>query len=76
MVPSQKQESDMTNLNVEIEELTMDQLSEVSAGDHAPGTRSGGGGGKGTGPGTGGGNGHGGIVWAGGDGAGAAASIA
>jgi len=76
IVPSQKQESDMTNLNVDIEELTMDQLSEVSAGDHAPGTRSGGGGGKGTGPGTGGGNGHGGIVWAGGDGAGAAASIA
>jgi hypothetical protein len=38
------------NLNVEIDELTMDQLSVVSGGDHAPGTRSGGGGGKGTGP--------------------------
>ena len=66
----------MTNLNIEIEELTIDQLNEVSAGDHAPGTRSGGGGGTGTGPGTGGGNGHGGVLWAGADSAGAAASIA
>ena len=51
----------MTNSNIEIAELTMDQLDKVSAGDHAPGTRTGGGGGKGTGPGTGGGNGHGGL---------------
>jgi hypothetical protein len=50
----------------EIEELTMDQLSEVSAGQ---------GDGTGTGPHTGNGNGTGGgkqhpIVWAGGDGKG------
>lgn len=66
----------MTNLNVEIEELTMDQLNGVSAGDHKPGSHSGGGGGKGTGPGTGGGNGHGGVLWAGPDTAGAAGSVA
>jgi hypothetical protein len=59
-------ENDMKDmdLNVEIEELTTDQLSEVSAGrgDH-------------TGPHTGAGNGQGGgkqhpIIWAGGDGTG------
>ena len=43
------------NENVEIEELTMDQLSEVSAGGPMNGT--GGGGATGTGPGTGGGDG-------------------
>jgi hypothetical protein len=66
----------MTNLNVEIEELTLEQLNAVSGGDHDPGSRSGGGGGTGTGPGTGGGNGHGGRLWAGGDGTGTAGSIA
>jgi hypothetical protein len=43
------------NENVEIGELTMDQLSEVSAGGPMNGT--GGGGATGTGPGTGGGDG-------------------
>ena len=61
------------NLNVEIEELTTDQLSEVSAG-HVPGS----GGGTGTGPGTGKGDGKGWLrnLWAGGDGAGGGTSIA
>jgi hypothetical protein len=61
-------ENDMKNidLNVEIEELTMDQLSEVSAGQGDQ---------TGTGPHTGKGNGQGGgkqhpIIWAGGDGTG------
>ncbi len=66
----------MTNLNVEIDELAIDWLDEVTGG--VPGCQCGGGGGgrNGTGPGTGGGSGHGGILWAGADGAGGASSIA
>ena len=48
----------MTHLNVEIAELTIDQLDEVTAGKGDQ-TGAGGGGGKGTGPGTGGGDGMG-----------------
>jgi hypothetical protein len=46
----------MTNLNVAIDELTIDQLDEVTAGK-GDGKGDGGGGGKGTGAGTGGGDG-------------------
>jgi hypothetical protein len=75
----------MTNSNVETYELTIDQLDKVNGGDGVqpapvkkPGCQCGGGGGgqNGTGPGTGPGNGHGGVVWAGGDSAGAVGSIA
>jgi bacteriocin-like protein len=38
----------MTGLNIEIDELTMDELNEVSGGD-GDGTHTGGGGGNGTG---------------------------
>jgi hypothetical protein len=53
----------MTNLNVEIDELTIDQLDVVTGGE-GDGTHTGGGGGNGTG----GGRKH---WWAGGDNAGA-----
>jgi hypothetical protein len=76
----------MTNLNVETYELTIDQLDKVTGGDGVqplpvkkPGCQCGGGGGgqNATGPGAGPGNGHGGgILWAGGDSAGAAGSFA
>jgi hypothetical protein len=75
----------MTNLNVETYELSIDLLDKVTGGDKVepvpvkkPGCQCGGGGGgqNGTGPGTGPGNSHGGIIWAGGDGAGASGSIA
>ena len=66
--PSEKLESDMTNLDVEIDELTMDELNEVSGGE-GDGTHTGGGGGKGTG----GGRKH---WWAGGDNGAAVANIA
>jgi hypothetical protein len=84
MIPPHEQRNDMTNLSVETYELTIDQLDKVTGGDGVkpvvkqPGCQCGGGGGgqNGTGPGTGPGNGHGGVVWAGGDSAGAAGSIA
>jgi bacteriocin-like protein len=58
----------MTNLNVEINELTIDQLNEVTGGE-GDGTHTGGGGGKGTG----GGRKH---WWAGADNGNSVANIA
>jgi hypothetical protein len=62
------------DLNVEIEELTMDQLSEVSAGGDSNGGH------NGTGPGTGKGDGMGwlrnAVKWAGPDTAGGSGNIA
>ena len=58
----------MTNLNVEIDELTIDQLDEVTGGE-GDGSHTGGGGGKGTG----GGRKH---WWAGADNGASVANIA
>jgi bacteriocin-like protein len=58
----------MTNLNVEIDELTIDQLEQVTGGE-GDGSHTGGGGGNGTG----GGRKH---WWAGGDSGASVANIA